>query len=221
MSIPGHNIKQEIFYNLTTCFRCYKVEDHLTNQCIKPQDYKVCSECSCNEHYWRECTSYHKKCINCSGDHRTLAAKCPTRKEAIKKKRTANEKPTQTYSQAAQQNTQNTSTHQCQNITNETHAKIFTSMLHAHFANIASPGSFEKELNNMLTLNSLPNVKAHPNPQSRKIIANIYNETSKAAHNENDEQNMEETNTEEDTSPLQAEALQPQQKPAASKKIRP
>lgn len=30
MSIPPHDIKQEIFYNITTCYKCYKIKDHVT-----------------------------------------------------------------------------------------------------------------------------------------------------------------------------------------------
>ena len=177
MSIPGHYIKQEIFYNITTCYKCYKIEDHFSNQCPAPKEYQICSECSSTDHTWKDCNSNQKKCINCEGEHRTLAAKCPIRKDVIKNKRLAQDKTTQiTYSQATQKNTQNTTSNQSPNINNETHAKIFTCIIHAHLANIASPGSYEKELNSMLTLNNLPNIKAPSNPQSNKIISNVYNQ---------------------------------------------
>ena len=57
-------------------FRCYAYNDHLTLNCTKPRDYKMCSECSSN-HIWRSCQSLTKKCINCSEDHKTLSNQCP------------------------------------------------------------------------------------------------------------------------------------------------
>ncbi|MPC68959.1 hypothetical protein E2C01_063172 [Portunus trituberculatus] len=84
--------------------------------------------------------------------------------------------------------------------------------MHAHLANIVSPGSYEKELNSMLTLNNITNVKVPANPQSSKIIANIPNETQKHTEDKDIELNMEETDSEDDTSPALAIALPTQQK---------
>ena len=50
MSIPHYNIKIEEFIAITTCMKCYQIEDNTTNKCPKPKDYKLCSECGSNEH---------------------------------------------------------------------------------------------------------------------------------------------------------------------------
>ena len=175
MSIPSYQaIKQEIYYNVKICFRCYALEDHNTNQCDKSQEYKICSECAEYGHIWKDCSKNIFKCINCSGDHRTLASKCPRRKEIIKNKRHSDQVPKQTYSQAAQQQTSPSFTSP-QNIpnNNETYTKIYTCIMHAHLQNIAEPGTYEEELNNMLKRNNLPEIKAPSNPPSGKILANL------------------------------------------------
>lgn len=181
MSVPHHKIKQEIFYNINTCFKCYKMEDHNTNQCPQDKNFKVCSECSGLGHTWKECNNQNKKCLNCNGDHRTLAAKCPKRKEIIKNKRQNTQQNTQTYSQATQQNNQITLPSLPQN-TGDTFARIFTCIIHAHTQNIAVPGTYETELNNMLKNNNLPTIKAPANPPSIKLFANM---TSTNANNQN------------------------------------
>ena len=84
MRIPSHQIHQEKFYNIKTCFRCYKIEDHHTNACSQDSSFKICSECSMTGHTWRECNVEENKCLNCDGNHRTLSMKCILRKEAIK-----------------------------------------------------------------------------------------------------------------------------------------
>ena len=168
MSIPGYNIQQEKYFNVQTCYRCYALEDHYSNQCKKPEEYMICSECAQLGHNWKECTNNTQKCINCSGDHRTLASKCPKRKEIIKNKRINNQAPKQSYSQAAQQQqtipTYNTSQQPPNNA--ETYSKIYTCIMHAHLHNIAEPGTYNAELNNMLKQNNLPPVKVPPNPPS-------------------------------------------------------
>lgn len=180
MRIPHNDIKQEEFYNINTCFRCYVMEDHYTNQCKKPADYKVCSECSSTSHTWRDCLSSNKRCLNCQGEHRTLAAKCPLRKEIIKKNKKENSKMnTATYSQITGQNMQAPKSQQTNTSTinipqmSESFSKIFTCMMHAHLLNMAEPGCYNEVLNSMLTKNNLPKVIAPNNPPSAKIINNL------------------------------------------------
>lgn len=87
MSISTHQTEQDTHVEIKSCMKCYKIEDHNTSECPKPQDYKICLECSEEGHIWRDCPSEIKKCINFKGDHRTLAMKCEQRKEVIKQKR--------------------------------------------------------------------------------------------------------------------------------------
>ena len=86
MSVPPTQIKEETFIPITTCMRCYALEDHLTNQCPQPKDYKICSECGDSGHTWQGCKNTNKKCINCIDNHRTMAMRCPKRKKIYKQR---------------------------------------------------------------------------------------------------------------------------------------
>ena len=81
----GKNVEKEIFIPITPCFKCYRY-DHLKRNCPKPDDFKICSNCSGEGHVYTECSSLVFKCINCQEYHRTLAAKCPIRKSIVKQK---------------------------------------------------------------------------------------------------------------------------------------
>ena len=83
-SIPATSIEKEIFINLIPCYKCYSYE-HKTQDCPSP-NLQICSECSSTTHTFRDCRSQNKSCINCNGNHRTLAAKCPIRREIIKQR---------------------------------------------------------------------------------------------------------------------------------------
>lgn len=61
--------------------KCYPIEEHTTNKCPKPKEYKICSECGDRNHTWKDCHSSEKKLVNCDGNHRTIANKCPKRRE--------------------------------------------------------------------------------------------------------------------------------------------
>ena len=88
--VRADQISQETFVSLKVCFKCYKYNDHATNQCESKT--VVCSECAETGHTYRDCKSRVKRCVNCKktgGDssHRTLAAKCPLRKKLINDKK--------------------------------------------------------------------------------------------------------------------------------------
>lgn len=84
--LSDSQIAQEQFFPITPCWICYRY-DHLAKDC-KEKNIKKCSECATIGHMFRECTNKaHPKCLNCAGDHRTLAAACPIRKNLIKTKR--------------------------------------------------------------------------------------------------------------------------------------
>lgn len=74
--------EREHYFHILTCFKCYKYGDHPTFQC--KEKLTLCSECGSDTHTHRSCSSSTKKCLNCSGPHRTLAASCPERKLFIK-----------------------------------------------------------------------------------------------------------------------------------------
>lgn len=83
MRISSYNIIQDKYRNINTCLRCYTLEDHHTTSCPKSRDYKICSECSMEGHTWRECDGGSKRCINCEGNHSTMAMGCLKNKEII------------------------------------------------------------------------------------------------------------------------------------------
>lgn len=167
MRVPPHQIKQEEYVNLQTCMKCYKLEDHHTNQCPQNPDFKICSECGTEGHQYRTCNNQIKKCINCGGPHRTLAMKCPIRKKAIQDKRMIKTNTDITYSKVAQQPIMQ---HQPTQIDKDMPAKILSCMLHAHLMNVGNPGTYEKVLTQTLTLNNLPAIKIPEVPQSAKIL---------------------------------------------------
>lgn len=109
MSIPPYQIEEEEYIPISTCMVCYTHENHYTSQCPKGKEYKICSECGQEGHKWYTCSSTLKHCINCQGDHRTLAYKCPIRKEIHQNKRQElKEKKKQTYSNVVTANSTNT-----------------------------------------------------------------------------------------------------------------
>ena len=79
------NIEKEVFIPVVPCYRCYSYE-HQERACPKPAEYKICSNCSELGHTYDQCCTSILKCINCSKDHRTLAAKCSVRKGITRSK---------------------------------------------------------------------------------------------------------------------------------------
>lgn len=180
MRIPPQQVHQDEYIHIKTCMKCYKIEEHNTNQCPKDLNYQICSECGEEGHQWRDCKSTHKKCINCEGQHRTLAMKCPLRKKATLEKRNSNRTAENTYSNV----TKTSVIHPPQvQVDKDMPAKIMSCLLHAHLVNVGKPGSFEKVLNQTLTMNNLPSIKIPENPPSTAILnltmANVNTNTDK------------------------------------------
>lgn len=164
LSICPRQIVQDKYISITTCYTCYKIEDHLSKNC-PDKDLKICSECGNHGHIWKECNSPTKGCINCHGAHRTTAMACPKRKEAIKNKRNILEKQTEvttrkSFADAAQPK----STPEMSQVEPVTMQKMMLCMMYAHSVNMANPGTFNKELNNVLKMNNLPSIKTPSNP---------------------------------------------------------
>lgn len=172
MSIPPHQIEQDTYIEIKCCMKCYKMEDHFTSECPKPQGYKICSECAEEGHIWTECPNERKKCINCEGEHRTLAMKCLLRKEVIKQKRqTKKENPS--YSNVAKRNTNNQQTtkyNEMPCISPSTHTLIYDCFVHAHIVNVGKPGSFQETLNKTRKANNLPPIIIPEDPPSEAIL---------------------------------------------------
>ncbi len=170
LSIPPSDIKQETFIPIKSCMKCYKLEDHSTKECPEDKDFKICSECSLIGHVWHQCKAKTKKCVNCGDEHSTLAMRCPKRKEIIKTKRKQErDRNSTTYVNVTKTNT-TTNMYKPATTTTEDMLRINTCILHAHYRNIENPGTYETELNKVLTLNNLPTIRIPENPDSHKIL---------------------------------------------------
>lgn len=178
MSIPSHQIEEEEYVPITTCMRCYAMEKHFTSQCTKDKNYQLCSECGKDGHKWFACSAdprEPKNCINCHGNHSTLAFKCPERKKIEKaKKEETKAKKDLTYSTATTKNlkpnmltSNNTNNNQ---VTTDSSHKILTCIYLAHVYNVEHPDTYEDALNAYLVSNNLPEVKVPLVPNSRAIL---------------------------------------------------
>ena len=73
-------------------------------------------------------------------------------------------------------------------------------VIHAHFINIAQPGSYEKELNKMLVTNGLPTIRAPNDVPSEELFSarakfQIQEEDRNRAEYEMEEENEEQVNS--------------------------
>lgn len=222
LSVTPSQLEREKFVNVQTCFKCYKFNDHSTANCPN-KDLVICSECAEQGHTYTQCTNPRKACINCKQrgyphHHRTLAMSCPVKKEKIKQLE-RKEKDEQTrkqqapYAAAAKAVIKESNTHpQQQSITlsDFTHFKVLTAVVHAHILNICNPGSYERELNEMLKANNLPPVKVPKVPDSTKLFS--------ASGTRGLAQAMKETMSEE-TRNEQTRAEQPPKEQSRSKEV--
>lgn len=171
MRISPHSIEQDTFLNLVTCMKCYQVEDHTTRNCPKEATYKICSCCSSLDHTWQECKTEKKTCINCQGEHVSVAMQCPIRKEAMnKKRREMKESKVTTYATATKQNTQPQVTTTPTTEVFNMQAKTYSCMLYALFMDSANEGTFQEELDAVFEQNGLPKIKIPKCPPSRAIL---------------------------------------------------
>ena len=82
LHIPAYKIKKDLFFNIRTCYVCYSLDSHTSNDCPMKKmnpNYKICSNCAQTSHDFRVCTASpsNLKCINCQGKHSTMAMICP------------------------------------------------------------------------------------------------------------------------------------------------
>lgn len=175
VAITSSQIERETFTNVQMCFVCYRMEQHQTKECPH-RNIKVCSECAEEGHRYTECKNTTKKCINCNGDHRTMAMSCPMKKQKIKDKKEikAQEKEikeTETYAKIVKETrTQELEERPVLRISKDTPTEVLICILHAHVVNIGRPGSYASELNEMLERNNLQRMWFPDNPPSGKIL---------------------------------------------------
>lgn len=182
MAISPSQIETEEYVHIVTCYKCYRMEEHITKDCPY-NELLICSECGEQGHFFKDCRSQEKSCINCKrngkpANHRTLAMACPTRKSIINdkvkaKRSTAANKEQNTYAEIAKravEEAKNSDKATHINLSEQKHTKILISIMHAHIMNLCNPGTYQIELNKMLQKNELPTMWFPENPDSGKLL---------------------------------------------------
>ena len=162
--INSLNLSLEESIQAKFCYKCYAINDHTSKHCPKPDSYKCCSTCSARTHTHKECKSNIKKCLNCNGEHLTMAKSCPIYKEAI-----ANIKKTTMTGKLPASST--SPTHSVNSSNKEVNSQIppqnnflqrddmfrgFMSLMYASSLENDMPNSFEENLKALLSANNLP-----------------------------------------------------------------
>ena len=158
------NIEKEIFIPIVPCFKCFSYE-HLRRNCPKPDEYRICSSCAIEGHLYTDCSSDFVRCIGCGANHRTLAAKCPIRKEIIRnkiKEKRVRSRSAYDRDRGGLTQTQTTATLlQAQTTKLPEHylAVMAAAITRADKREAEVPGSFQFIINEMLKANKVPEVK--------------------------------------------------------------
>ena len=202
-------IEKELFIKLTPCFNCYKY-NHLTKDCTLEKQ-TICSICAERDHTQDGCSN-DPKCINCSGQHRTLAAACPIRKQLIKEKskqirqrrrsQSRSAARQRTYAEAAKKapppQQQQQPTYAFPKVPENFASIIVSSIAYAHFMEAIQPGTFQKHIDEMYELNGIPKVKFPYNINTEGVFkafseANVQKEKEKEKEKETQDEMSRET----------------------------
>ena len=149
MMVTPEQMARDEFINILTCFKYYALENHPTKSCTETRT--LCPECAQEGHRWSECRNPIKKCLNCDGQHRTLAMAYPVKKELMHKKKSEKEqeeqqKKAKPYSAVIKETVKESQmkTKPTQIVLGSDHSFLITTcIMHAHFVNLARPGSYE------------------------------------------------------------------------------
>lgn len=186
--ITPAQMEQERHTDILMCFTCYQIEQHTTANCPTPNKI-VCSECSGN-HFFRECTADYKKCLNCNGNHRTMAMACHLKKEAIKRKREEEDRQrkekeelplAKIVQKTAQEIGKKTEEKVMSSVLGEAGLRALIIVMDAHVHNILTPGSYNDRLNRTLKENNIDPINLPKDRiESEKLIqTNIITEKLK------------------------------------------
>ena len=189
LSVSPHDLTLEEVSQVTYCFKCYAIDDHMVKACTKLQSYRVCSLCSSKQHTYKDCTSTDRKCINCNGAHATMSKSCPSYKVAAAKvpmerplRKTGTQYPPAQHKNSTQEkpstDSRGTPEHQMFGLTREDMFRGFMSVVIASTNECSQPGSFNETLSKLLHENGLPtfnmaDVKA---PRMSKVGPEIISE---------------------------------------------
>jgi hypothetical protein len=184
LSIPPRDISEDKFIKITTCYKCYALNDHLVQDCPKGQHYKICSMCSSTEHTFKECKADTKCCLLCGGDHCAMAFSCPKRKEITLRDRQSSAMSIP-FSSVAKIGTSVPLPSGGACVADATKSIIKSTMclLVAGMKNVESPGSFECILNSLLIVNDLPEFKfGDVQPPNITTITNLLRSSDTLEH---------------------------------------
>lgn len=184
--IATHQIEPEEFIPITPCWNCFKYNHNVKDCPLKETTF--CSECAEMGHTFRQCNNPTKKCLNCDGPHRTLAAICPIRKTILKEKREEKKQKKQTFEQENRtycavtkmskelpKTIQNQTPPQTAlHVHDKLSLQVLVIVIEAHLHNIVQPGSFNTRLNEILETNNLPRVNI-PEPVHSEDIFRVIN----------------------------------------------
>ena len=151
LRVPPSSLKADMNHMLTYCYKCYDIESHISRDCPKPADYKICSLCSSCDHVYKECKTNVRKCINCLGEHNTLSFSCPARQRFLRKPVVNNKYSDKKSFASVTASKPDTTTD-----LNLMMIKSFMCFLYASNMNASNPGSFSSTLAKLLRANNLP-----------------------------------------------------------------
>ena len=162
-------VSQDFYAHIPQCMRCYSYE-HTSKNCDRPETYCICSICSEEGHRYNECSNARALCLSCRGNHATMAARCPTRKE--KSRNLAKEKRAQSVHRTP---TNNGPTYAAATASSalpsnfnpqpsaawtapplEQTAIINTALIYSNMRETAKPGVFQHTFNRIMEANGLP-----------------------------------------------------------------
>ena len=170
--VPDYNISVDEFIEVPMCMKCYQINNHYSGKCNSTKI--ICSECSIEGHRHNDCRATFKKCINCGGPHKTTAPQCPKRKqEAQNIRQKLNHKQVKegvTYSSMVKSTTTGLPD---SSFMSTSVLKITSAMIYAHTVNAVIPGSFNTEINKILSANNLPTMVFPDNPPSELILTKM------------------------------------------------
>lgn len=154
--LPPSSIRLDEFIRLNYCFRCYSIEDHLSRDCCKPDNYKVCSLCASHDHVFRECNSNSRRCVNCDGSHGSMSFSCPRRHEVLRRMRNMGSDRQKLYaSKVAVKGSQQLETKLDADELQKSIVKSHMCIFLASVAEARRPGTFQSSLNKLLAKNNL------------------------------------------------------------------
>ena len=171
MHVPASQISKEIFITVSTCYRCFAIDDHLASSCPQDPGYKICSSCSVLGHTWHNCNAGTKMCVNCKRNHHTLSSECPKRKNAIKlrRKNISIKNSPSSFSNVVKNNQPSFG-----DISSTVVAKSVACIMLATLSSPVSPEEFSSVLNRLFFQNNLPSLNlCGYNPPSLDTIAGL------------------------------------------------